>query len=250
VILLAIDCAASLCAAALYDAVQDRVLAREVRDIGKGHAEELTGVVETVLRVAGRTYADIGLIAVTVGPGSFTGIRVGVAFARGLSLALRIPAIGIATLEGIAAEAGSGRAVLAAIDAGRGEIHGALYSADGELLHGPFAMSPAEAAVLALENDAALAGSGADVIAEAAPRPYPLPAGRERGSSALPPSSFSSPAGSRQGDEGQPAATADIETYARLAARPGRDMTKPKPLYLRDADARPQQGFAVPRAGA
>src|SRR5690606_3787240 len=129
---------------------------------------------ETVLNAAGRSYGDLGLIAVTVGPGSFTGIRVGVAFARGLSLALSIPAIGITTLEGIAAEARSDKAVLACVDAGRGEIHGALYSASGELLRGPFAMSPTEAATLARENDALLAGSGADVIAEAAPHPYPL----------------------------------------------------------------------------
>jgi len=216
-ILLAIDCAAGLCAAALYDTGQERILAAESRDIGKGHAEELTGVVKTVLQVAGKVYTDIGLVAVTVGPGSFTGIRVGVAFARGLALALGVPAIGITTLEGIATEAAGERPVLASIDAGRGEIHGALYSSDGELLRGPFAMAPADAATLALENEAVLAGSGAAAIAETAP-------------------------------EGQ--ATASIETYARLAARPGRDMAKPRPLYLREADAKPQQGFAVPRTGA
>lgn len=223
-ILLAIDCAAALCAAALYDTGQERMLASVSHDIGKGHAEALTGVVETVLQEAGKTYGDLGLIAVTVGPGSFTGIRVAVAFARGLSLALSIPAIGITTLEGIAAEAAGDRPVLAAIDAGRGEIHGALYASSGELLRGPFAMSPAEAAGLAREAGAVLAGSGMGIIADAAPH-----LGRGE-------------------DEAQLPATAAIETYARLAAKPGRDMAKPKPLYLRDADAKPQQGFAVPRA--
>lgn len=222
-ILLAIDCAAGLCAAALYDSGRQAVLAAISRDIGRGHAEDLTGVVQAVLHEAGRTYADLGLVAVTVGPGSFTGIRVGVAFARGLALALGIPAIGITTLEGIAAEAGVGRPVLAAIDAGRGEIHGALYSASGELLQGPVAMSPATAADLAAARDALLAGSAGPAIEAAATRPLAA-------------------------SEGQ-GATAGIETYARLAAMPGRDMTRPKPLYLRDADAKPQQGFAVPRAG-
>src|SRR5690606_4188395 len=66
-VLLAIDCAAGLCAAALYDTEQDRVLASVSHDIGKGHAEALTDVVETALQDAGKTYGDLGLIAVTVG---------------------------------------------------------------------------------------------------------------------------------------------------------------------------------------
>src|SRR5262245_16487628 len=127
---LAIDCAASLCAACVYDADAGKELGRQVLDLGKGHAEHLMAVIEAALAHGGVAYRDLDAVAVSIGPGSFTGLRVGVSTARGLALALKIPAIGVTTLEGLAAEAAAtfpGRAVLAALDAGREEIHAALY---------------------------------------------------------------------------------------------------------------------------
>ena len=97
-------------------------LGRAVLDIGKGHAEHLMAVIEDAMSRPGSAYADLGAIAVSVGPGSFTGVRVGVSAARGLRMALKIPAIGVTTLEALAAEARErfgARTVLSALDAGR-----------------------------------------------------------------------------------------------------------------------------------
>ncbi|TIV06590.1 MAG: tRNA (adenosine(37)-N6)-threonylcarbamoyltransferase complex dimerization subunit type 1 TsaB, partial [Mesorhizobium sp.] len=76
--LLAIDCAASLCAACVYDADAGKELGRELRDLGKGHAEHLMAVIETALQAASVGYPDLDAVAVSIGPGSFTGLRVGV----------------------------------------------------------------------------------------------------------------------------------------------------------------------------
>jgi tRNA threonylcarbamoyl adenosine modification protein YeaZ len=220
--LLAIDCAASLCAACVYDAGAGKELAREVRDLGKGHAEHLMDVIETALRGSGIGYRDLDAVAVSIGPGSFTGLRVGVSTARGLALALKIPAIGVTTLEALAAEGASafpGRPVLAALDAGREEFHAALYDKMLAKTYGPSVATLSELVDMAIAAEAVLVGTAAPRIAAAAGRPF---------------------------DTGPIAATADIATYARLASakKPGE---KPKPLYLRGADAKPQAGFILPR---
>lgn len=222
-IVLAIDCSASLCAACVCDAGVD--LGREVRDLGKGHAEHLMEVIGSALEKAGKAFADLDAIAVSVGPGSFTGVRVGVSTARGLALALKVPAIGVTTLEALAAEASEefpGSPVFALVDGGRGEIHAALYDAKLNPLFGPAATSPEDAARLAGEAGAVLAGTAAERIAEAAGGIF---------------------------DIALPKATADIAVYARLASLKGAG-EKPRPLYLREADARPQAGFVLPRTGS
>ncbi|TPL91144.1 tRNA (adenosine(37)-N6)-threonylcarbamoyltransferase complex dimerization subunit type 1 TsaB [Mesorhizobium sp. B2-3-12] len=219
---LAIDCAASLCAACVYDAVSGRELGRSVLDLGKGHAEHLMAVIADAMKAGGLAYPDLGAIAVSVGPGSFTGLRVGVSTARGLALALKVPAIGVTTLEALAAEAAAAfpaRAVLAALDAGREEIHAALYDEMSVLTYGPAVAALANAAAMASEHSAVLAGTAAALIAQSAGRPF---------------------------DIGPRTATADILTYARLAAAKGQG-ERPKPLYLRGADAKPQAGFILSR---
>lgn len=225
--LLAIDCAASLCAACVYDQTAGRTLGREARDLGRGHAEHLMGVIATALEAAGKTYADLDRIAVSVGPGSFTGVRVGVSTARGLALALKIPAVGVTTLEAIATE-GFVRAgdvapeyVLAAIDGGRDGIYTGVYDRFGSVRYHPAIATLEEAARLASQQGYALAGSAAGRI-EA------LAGGDVR----------------MTGFEG---ATADIAVYARLAAGKKVPHIKPNPLYLRAPDAKPQAGFVLPR---
>src|SRR5690606_3486786 len=138
-ILLAIDTAASLCAACIHDTDAGE-RGREVRDLGKGHAEHLIEVIDAALAQAGLGYRDLDAIAVSVGPGSFTGVRVGVATARGLALALKLPAVGISTLEALAEEQREkqpGVPVLARIEAGRGQAYVAGFSATGETIFGP-----------------------------------------------------------------------------------------------------------------
>lgn len=220
--LLAIDCAASLCAACVYDKGAGRELGRQVLDLGKGHAEHLMAVIEATLKAAGTGYRDLDAVAVSIGPGSFTGLRVGVSTARGLALALKIPAIGVTTLEALAAEAAAsspGRAALAALDAGREEIHVALFDKELALTYGPAVISLPEVTAMAVDSKAVLAGTAAPQIAATAGRAF---------------------------DIGPVAATADIATYASLAAAKGSG-EKPKPLYLRGADAKPQAGFILPR---
>jgi tRNA threonylcarbamoyl adenosine modification protein YeaZ len=227
-ILLAIDTAASLCAASIHDSEAGVELGREVLDIGKGHAERLIGVIESALGRAGINYNDLDRIVVSIGPGSFTGVRVGVATARGLALALGIPAVGVNTLEALAAEAHADfpdKPILAAIDGRRGDLYCAIYAPDGVVLFEPSAISVADAVLLARRHDAALAGNGGDAILAAAGNHSPL-------------------------DTGLRGATADIGFYARFAAASEATNEKPKPLYLRGADAKPQSGFALARAGS
>ena len=120
-------------------------------------------VVETALTESGTTFSEIGAIAVSIGPGSFTGVRVGVSAARGFALALNIPAIGVTTLEAIAAETRDtfgARTVMSALDAGRDEINAAIYDGQGMLLEGPSVTSLHEAVGLATAFSPVLAGFG------------------------------------------------------------------------------------------
>jgi tRNA threonylcarbamoyladenosine biosynthesis protein TsaB len=221
-ILLAIDTASTLCAASVYDSATDKELGRAVLDLGKGHAEHLMGVVHEAMQQAGVDFPALERIAVAVGPGSFTGVRIGVSAARGFAMALKIPAVGVTTQEAIAAEAREtfgARMVMAALDGGRGEIHAAIYDEVGREIVAPAAMDLSEAARLARQHSALLGGSAAATVEEKAA------------------------AGLQVGPTG---ATADIRFYAKLGAAKQAG-EKPKPLYLRDADAKPQAGFVLPR---
>ena len=111
----------------------------------RAHQERLAPMAGEVMAAAGVAFADLDAVAVTVGPGSFTGLRVGLAFAKGLALALEIPCIGVGTLAALAASVtGPGRRG-AAIDNGRGLIW--MQRFDGEAALGP--PETAEAEVLA-----------------------------------------------------------------------------------------------------
>jgi tRNA threonylcarbamoyladenosine biosynthesis protein TsaB len=223
--LLAIDTAANLCAACVLDTESGHELGRVVRDIGKGHAEQLMGVIEETLRVSSIDYAGLGRIAVATGPGSFTGVRVGVSTARGLALALKIPATGVTTLDAIAEETRRGfprRSVMVGIDARREELYVAAYDEFGKILFAPAVIELRRAADLARKYRPVLAGSAAGMITEAAA-----------------PETF---------DVGSLAATADIGSYARLAATGDPDGKKPKPVYLREPDAKPQAGLILRRS--
>lgn len=225
-ILLTIDTVANFCAANVWDADAGRELGRCVRDPGKGHAEILMSVIDAALAAAGKQYPDLGGVAVAVGPGSFTGIRVGVSAARGLALALSIPSTGVSTLDALAGEARAafpGRPVLVALDARRDEIYVAAYGADDAQPGLPRIVKLPEAVGLARQDAPVLAGNAAGTIAQAAGGGFDIAAD---------------------------AATADIATYARLAVRRGFSGGKPRPLYLRGADAKPQEGFALPRRDA
>ena len=218
-IVLALDTAGVDCAAAVYDSggKGDSVIWEVTETIGRGHAEHLMGVVDRALAKANVALAAIERVVVTVGPGSFTGIRIGVAAARGFALSLSIPAVGVTTLEVMAAAArenSAGRSVLAAIDAKREEIYLQSFDADGAPLDEPRAVMIDEARTIADGFDGIVTGTA---VARLRGEPPP-----ER------PDAF------------------PIAIVARLGAtKPVGE--KPKPLYLRGPDARPQAGYAVAR---
>src|SRR2546430_11003896 len=121
---LAIDTALGACAAAVLDARLGEILASESRPMLRGHAEAIMPLIARVMDAAFVDFALLDRIAVTVGPGSFTGLRVGIAAARGIALAAGKPAIGLSTLSALAAPhvaSRSERTIIAAIDA-RNEI--------------------------------------------------------------------------------------------------------------------------------
>ena len=121
------------------------ILASRAVTDSRAHAEQLMPLVNAALAEAGRTLADVGLIVVGVGPGPFTGLRVGVVTAQTLGFALGVGVRGVCSLDAVAAGHAAGYAdgeFLAVSDARRREVYWARYTADGRRVDGP-AVSPA-----------------------------------------------------------------------------------------------------------
>lgn len=159
---LALDTAMAQVAVALWEGdpgTDGRVLAARATPMERGQAEALLPMVADVMADAGADFASLDRIAATRGPGAFTGIRIGLAAARGLGLAANVPVVGIATTAAIAANvpAGdrAGRALLIALDTKRGDFYAAAALPDG---------APGAPAVVAPDGLAALVGGGGDVI--------------------------------------------------------------------------------------
>lgn len=212
--LLAIDTALKACSVAVADGA-GREVARSAL-IGTGHGEMLFGMIDAAMADAGVGFHQLDRVGVTVGPGSFTGLRVGIAAARAFALATGCEAVGVTTLAAIAAGAGTerGRPVLASLPAGGGLLYAALHDAAGAELDAPRLADAADLAALALARDAVLAGAGAALIAQA------LAPGE----------------GIRIVDR---RAEPDILAVLALAARAVPQSSPARPLYLRAPDARP-----------
>ncbi|ALJ07470.1 MULTISPECIES: tRNA (adenosine(37)-N6)-threonylcarbamoyltransferase complex dimerization subunit type 1 TsaB [Brevundimonas] len=211
--LLVIDTALGACTAAVFE--DDRPLSVRFEPMAKGHQERLGGLVRDVMTEAGGGFDRLDRIGVTVGPGSFTGLRVGLAFAQGLGAALGRPVVGVSTLDALADPlATAGVPVAALIDARRGQVYAKFFS-DGRTL-GPEEALPLEAAadrIAALGTKVQAVGSGAGLLSEAYPElslasadPVVAPA---------------------------PTALARLTRSVDPAAHP------PRPLYLRAPDAAP-----------
>jgi tRNA threonylcarbamoyladenosine biosynthesis protein TsaB len=205
-LILGLDTCLSSCSVAVLDGGRVVAAAREV--MARGHQERLAPMARDVMAEAGLAFGALDRIAVTVGPGSFTGLRVGIAFAKGLALALDLPAVGIGTLEALAAEAHG--LVFPAIDARRGQLYLQAFE-DGRALMAPDALTAEVAAARLAElsqgRPFTLVGSGAALLADLAPSARIVAA------------------------EG-----ADARQVARLAA--ARAPGALKPLYLRAPDAK------------
>ena len=193
-----------------------------------GHATRLLGLVEQVLGDARREPADVGLIAVGTGPGSFTGLRIGVSTARALSQALGAPLTGVGTLRGLAAgaqeEQQPERPVMAVLDARRGEAFAAAYAGSRVLLE-PCALAPEALAAAVRRLHDATATSPLAV-----------------GDGALRFRRHMEPAGAAIPADASPLHRVSARQLCRLAAEAGAEATDRDavlPEYVRPPDARP-----------
>jgi tRNA threonylcarbamoyl adenosine modification protein YeaZ len=208
--ILGIDTSAAQCAVALLGAgpINEAGPVVERRAMARGHAEHLFPMIEKALERAGTGYQGVSRIAVCTGPGSFTGVRIGVAAARGIALGRGIPVIGISRFEALAVEVGGPVAVCLA---GRGPtVYVQAFGADGAPLAAPRMTGEAGLEAAIPPGCTRFAGDAAHLLA---------------------------------GDSAQlPDGLPDPALIARLAA--GREGTAlPAPLYLRGADAEmPREG--------
>ena len=128
---LVIDTALNACTAALFDG--ERALAQSVEAMARGHQERLGVIVADLFDTAAVDPRDLGHIGVTLGPGSFTGLRVGLSFAKGLATGLGIKAHGIGTLEALGHHPDVlGECRMSVIDGGRGQIYAQVFGTGGQ----------------------------------------------------------------------------------------------------------------------
>jgi tRNA threonylcarbamoyladenosine biosynthesis protein TsaB len=219
--LLAIDTALEACSVGVSGGGRP-VFFSEI--IGRGHAERLMGMVTEAMAEARVAFPGLERIAVTIGPGSFTGVRVGIAAARGLALVIGCPVVGIGTLAvhaDIAREIVGAKPVLVALDARRGEVYAQSFDRAGAAL-GPAEVGPPSDFAARTGDEVLLAGSGAALIAAA----------------------MDTDAASRIVHT---RSAPDIATLLRLGMAAGAPFAPPRPLYIRAPDAKPQAAAAVPR---
>jgi len=223
---LAVDTALGACSAILFDANLNQTIAIETVAMNRGHAEALLPMVDRVMQSAGLDFEELDRFVTTVGPGSFTGLRVGIAAARGLALASGKPAIGVSTLDALAAPFVTETEtvpIVVAIDARHGNFYLQMVGAGGRKLVTPRVATLAEAIRAAAIGLVRIIGSGADLIASQWPPDLPAPLLVDA------------------------RAAPDIAWVARLGAMTDASTSPPKPLYLRPPDARPQDAHRLPR---
>jgi tRNA threonylcarbamoyl adenosine modification protein YeaZ len=225
--ILAIDTALEACAAAVLDTARGTVLAHESIVMTRGHAEALMPLIERVIGETDGGFAGLDRIAVTVGPGSFTGLRVGIAAARGLALATGKRAVGLTTLAAFAAPLiaeDDTLPVVAAIDARHEHVYLQVFGPGGRTLVPPRVAALRDAVRAATTSRGPrLVGTGATMLAAAWPAGERPPRLVER--------------------RGAP----DIDWVAHLGAAVAEDTAPPKPLYLRPPDAQPQDTSQLAR---
>ena len=222
---LAIDTALEACSAAVLD-TETGVLASESRLMARGHAEALMPLIARVMGQASTAFSDLDRIAVTTGPGSFTGLRVGISAARGIALASDKPAFGLTTLAAFAAPyiaADDTISLAVAIDARHEHVYLQVFGPGGRTLVAPRVASIRDAVRIAANGKTRLVGTAARMIAAAWPSNEPPPALIE--------------------EQKVP----DITWVGRLGAVANGSPGTVKPLYLRAPDAQPQAAARLPR---
>ena len=229
-ICLALDTALDACSVGIASRQSgETVLLQRSLMLGRGHAEHLMDQLELVLNDTGFSYQDLTRLAVTVGPGSFTGLRVGLATARALALALDIPLIGTSTLHALALTAhrsGVSGHIACLVDARRNQIYGQLFEVaetarDLVAISDPAALSAEDfASKCQAHADISLIGSGAELVQACDPTLDAI---------MLEPT------------------CPDMEALALWALDQPAPSAPPSPLYLRGPDAKPQASKAIAR---
>lgn len=213
--LLAFDTAMAACSVAVIDTDHGLPLAAALVPMERGHAEAVAPMVEVAMAEAGLGFKDLDRIAVTIGPGTFTGVRIGLSLARGFGVALNLPVVGIDTLSAIAQNLSAGPALVVA-DARKGEVYAAHFDAELQCLLGPTVMPLERAAddlppgtlVLGTASELVIAASGRNDLIRAMAGDLPV--------------------------------AANFAPYAAGLPAPS---APPAPLYLRSPDAKPQAGL-------
>jgi tRNA threonylcarbamoyladenosine biosynthesis protein TsaB len=217
-LILAIDTALDVCAAAVLDTDSGKLIAQEAQGMKRGHAEALMPLIARVMSASEIAFTGLGRIAVTTGPGSFTGLRVGLSAARGLALAANIPVVGVTTLAAYAAPVVSLNAehpVVTAIDARHDHVYLQVVSGNGSALVRP-RVAPMEEALNSWRFGAPyLAGNAAHLVAERWPSHAAAPVKVDM----------------------QPAP--DISWVGWLGAAVSPNTAPARPFYLRAPDAKP-----------
>jgi len=223
---LAIDTALAACSAAVLDTASGDILAGESLPMLRGHAEALMPLLARVMKQSGVAFPDIDRVAVTTGPGSFTGLRVGIAAARGIALAAGKPTVGVTTLAAYAAPqlaADENTPVIATIDARHEHVYLQVFGHGSRSLAAPRLAALSEAARAASEVPSRIVGSAAEAVAALLSKDAPAPLLVE----------------AREAP--------DIAWVARIGAHAPEAQSPPKPLYLRAPDAQPQNAAQLPR---
>jgi tRNA threonylcarbamoyladenosine biosynthesis protein TsaB len=218
-LILAIDTALDACAVAVLDTDANRLIARESESMQRGHAEALMPMIARVIAASRIGYSQLDRIAVTTGPGSFTGLRVGLSAARGIALAAGKPVVGLTTLTAFAAPLVSesdDTPILSAIDARHDQVYYQVVSGSGTTLLRPRVGPVDEALDAARFGAPRLVGNAAQILATRWPAHAEPPVAVDR----------------------QPAP--DIAWVAWVGAAVSPENAPARPYYLRPPDAKPQ----------
>jgi tRNA threonylcarbamoyladenosine biosynthesis protein TsaB len=219
-LILAIDTALDACSAAVLDTRASKMIATESQPMKRGHAEALMPLIGRVMKESGLPFAALDRVAVTTGPGSFTGLRVGLSAARGIGLAAGKPVVGLTTLSAYAAPIVSENGehpILVAIDARHDQVYFQAVSSNGSSLIRPKVAPISEALAASRFGALHLVGNAAKILADHWPSDAPAPI---------------------QVDA-QPAPDITWVAWLGAAVEPG--TAPPKPYYLRAPDAKPSQ---------
>lgn len=223
---LAIDTALGQCAACILDTEEAVPVAAESIAMERGHAESLLPLLDRLVSGVEGGFESLDRVAVTVGPGSFTGLRIGIAAARAIGVATDRPVIGVTTLSALLAPLVQGsrsRLVIGAIDARGGRVWVQAIAPSGSLIIPPSLLTIREVVRLAGSGSLVIVGSGAPALA------------REASAVGLDARLHPSPP------------VPDTAWVARIGAAADPEAALPKPLYLAPPDARPQDGSRLAR---